>query len=136
MCFSIKREALRARIRGLKKALEEAAGQITGLSADAMEYGRLLREVRVREAVYQELITEYEQALIAEQAEEPHVYVLDEAMAPEKPISPRLGTNVALASFAGLVVSVVGVLSRMGLGGSEAAGKFAGEAEQERPAEK
>ena len=69
----------------------------------------------VREVMYQQLITDYEQALIAEQGEEPQVYVLDEAVPPEQPISPRLGTNVALAAFAGLIMSVLGLLSRRGL---------------------
>lgn len=113
--LQIKKEALRAKIQGLKHALTEAEEQVTGLSADAMEYGRLLREVGVREIMYQQLITDYEQALIAEQGEEPQVYVLDEAVLPEQPISPRLGTNVALAAFAGLIISVLGLLSRRGL---------------------
>jgi len=110
--LQIKKEALRAKIRGLKHALTEAEQQVAGLSADAMEYGRLLREVGVREAVYQQLITDYEQALIAEQGQEPQVYVLDEAVPPEQSISPRLGVNVALAAFAGLIISVLGLLSR------------------------
>ena len=67
--LQIKREALAAKSEGLTRALRAAEDAIKGLSAQAMHYGRLLREVRVREAVYQAVVNEYEQALIAEQAD-------------------------------------------------------------------
>lgn len=108
----IKREAVAARSEGLKRAIAEAEKGIMGLSVQAMEYGRLLRDVKVREAVYRAVVNEYEQARIAEQADEPQVYILDEAVAPEGASAPRVGVNMALAAFVAMIVGILWAMSQ------------------------
>lgn len=105
--LQIKRAALAAKHAGLKRAIGEAERGIIGLSAQGMEYGRLLREVKVRAAIYQVIGNEYEQALVTEQADEPRVYVLDEATPPEHSSAPRVGSNMALAAFGGMIISTL-----------------------------
>lgn len=110
--LQIKKEAVTARSEGLRRAIAEAERGIVGLSAQVMEYGRLVREVRVRETVYQAVVNEYEQALIAEQGDEPQVYVLDQAVVPERASAPRVGVNMGLAALAGMIIAILWALAQ------------------------
>ncbi len=131
--LQIKRQALAAKQDGLKRAIDEAERGIIGLSAQAMEYGRLLREISVREAVYQAVVSEYEQALIAEQAEEPQVYVLDEAVPPERASAPRVSLNMGLAGFAAMIVGLLWALSQGELPNIKLASSAPREVKEDQP---
>jgi len=124
----IKREAVAARSEGLKRAIAEAEKGIMGLSVQAMEYGRLLRDVKVREAVYRAIVNEYEQARIAEQADEPQIYILDAAVPPEGASAPRVGVNMALAVFVAMIVGILWAMSQPVPGGSGLASSASQEA--------
>lgn len=75
----------------------------------ALEYGRLLRELKVRETLNALLTSQYEQAKLAESRDTPTVQVLDPAIRAEKKSKPsiRLNTMVvgALAFFVGIFLA-------------------------------
>jgi tyrosine-protein kinase Etk/Wzc len=79
--------------------------QIDELPPLAMEYARLLRDMKVQEQVYQLLVAQYEEARIQENKDTPTVEVLDVASRPERKVRP-----VRWLFCASLVVAA-GVLS-------------------------
>ena len=62
--------------------------QIDQLPPLAMDYARLLRDMKVQEQVYQLLVAQYEEARIQESKDTPTVQVLDAASKPEKKVRP------------------------------------------------
>ncbi|TKS58696.1 MAG: LPS biosynthesis protein [Nitrospira sp.] len=75
----------------------------------ALEYGRLLRELKVQEALYSLLTSQYEQAKLAEARDTPTVQVLDPAIPAEKKSKPSVRLNMmvagALAFFVGIFLA-------------------------------
>ncbi len=110
--LQIRKEAVAAKIAGLKRVIDETEKDMMGLSVQAMEYGRLLREVKVREAMYEAITKEYEKSRIAEEGDEPRVHILDTAVAPEGASTPRVGINILLAAFVGMGVGVLWAMSQ------------------------
>jgi len=80
----------------------------TKLPEVSLEYARLYRDVKVQEAIFELLTQQYEQAKIMEVKDTPTVQVLDRASAPEKKTSPRRSRIVIFASFASLILGVLG----------------------------
>jgi len=72
----------------------------------ALELARLTREVKVQETVYTLLAQQREQAKVAEARDLPAVQVLDRAVPPEEPTSPRLGVTLTLGAFTGLILGI------------------------------
>lgn len=62
--------------------------QIDELPPVAMDYARLLRDMKVQEQVYQLLVAQYEEARIQENKDTPTVEVLDVASKPERKVRP------------------------------------------------
>jgi uncharacterized protein involved in exopolysaccharide biosynthesis len=62
--------------------------QIDQLPPLAMDYARLVRDMRVQEQVYQLLVAQYEEARIQENKDTPTVEVLDVAAKPERKVRP------------------------------------------------
>ena len=73
----------------------------------ALQYGRLLRELKVQETLYALLTSQYEQAKITEARDTPTVQVLDPPVPADKQIKPRPVFNAAVAALAGLCLSIV-----------------------------
>lgn len=73
----------------------------------ALEYGRAMRELKVQEALYGMLTSQYEQAKIAEARDTPSIQVLDAAIPPDNKSKPLIRVNVMIA---GLLALIVGVL--------------------------
>ena len=70
----------------------------------ALDYGRLLREVKVQETLYTLLTSQYEQAKLAEARDTPTVQVLDQAVPAEKKSKPSIRMNVMIAGLFSLFV--------------------------------
>ncbi|MGB9721760.1 MAG: GumC family protein [bacterium] len=70
----------------------------------SLEYARLLRDVKIQEAIYELLTQQYEQAKIMEAKDTPTVQFLDRASPPEKRSFPRRTLIVLFA----LLLSVFG----------------------------
>lgn len=62
--------------------------QIEKLPPLALQYARLLRDVKVQEQVYELLVAQYEEARIQESKDTPTVEVLDPARKPQKKVRP------------------------------------------------
>lgn len=73
----------------------------------ALQYGRLLRELKVQETLYALLTSQYEQAKITEARDTPTVQVLDPPVPADKQIKPRPVFYAAVAGVAGLCLAIV-----------------------------
>jgi len=69
----------------------------------SLEYARLLRDVKVREAIFELLTQQYEQAKIMELKDTPTVQFLDRASPPEKKSFPRRALIVLFAFFLSII---------------------------------
>jgi uncharacterized protein involved in exopolysaccharide biosynthesis len=72
----------------------------------ALEYGRLMRELKVQETLYTLLASQLEQAKLQEARDTPTVQVLDPAVPAEKKSKPSIRLNVLLAAVVALFVGV------------------------------
>jgi len=72
----------------------------------ALEYGRLLRELKIQETVYALLTSQCEQAKLAEARDTPTVQMLDEAVPAEKKSKPSIRLNVAISGFLALFIGI------------------------------
>ncbi len=124
IAWQVSKDTIEARISGLEAAIRRAEESVVELSDEALEYGRLLRTMKIKEALFETLASEYEQALIEEQATEPGFYVIDEPVVPEHPEGPGPVVKMALA---GVVGALVGWIWVMGTTGREKRRSEAGE---------
>ncbi|HEC79092.1 MAG TPA: hypothetical protein ENI34_08140 [candidate division WOR-3 bacterium] len=93
-----------------KKRDEFGAGfsiPLSELPEVSLEYARLLRDVKVQEAVYELLAQQYEQARIMEVKDTPTVQILDKARIPEKKSSPNRRLIALLALYCAVTFSVM-----------------------------
>ena len=72
----------------------------------AMEYLRLMRELKVQETLYALLTSQYEQAKIQEARDTPTVQVLDPAIPAEKKSKPSIRLNMMIAGVLALFVGI------------------------------
>ena len=73
----------------------------------ALEYGRLLRDVKVKETLYALLASEYEQAKYQEARDTPTVEILDLAIPAERKSHPINSLNTLMGAIAGMILSVL-----------------------------
>ncbi len=78
---------------------------IVDVPALAVEYGRLLRMLKVHETLYTLMISEFQQAKYSEARNTPTVQVLDPAVPPEIKSRPITSLNMLVAGFLGLACS-------------------------------
>ncbi|MGB3479107.1 MAG: GNVR domain-containing protein [bacterium] len=76
------------------------------LPEKSLEYVRLVREVKIQEAIYEILIQQYEQAKMMELKDTPTVQLLDRASPPEEKSIPKRGRIVIISAFWGFVFGV------------------------------
>ena len=79
---------------------------ITSVPALALEYGRLMRDLKVQETLYALLMAQYEQAKISEARDTPTVQVLDPAIPAERKSRPKILLNVLIAGVLSLFLSI------------------------------
>lgn len=72
----------------------------------ALEYGRLMRELKVQETLYTLLTSQLEQAKLAEARDTPTVQVLDPAIPAEKKSKPSIRLNMMIAGVLALFVGI------------------------------
>jgi uncharacterized protein involved in exopolysaccharide biosynthesis len=72
----------------------------------ALQYGRLLRELKVQETLYALLTSQYEQAKITEARDTPTVQVLDPAVPADRHSKPRLVLNLVGAALSGFCIAL------------------------------
>lgn len=72
----------------------------------SLEYARLLRDVKIQEAIYELLVQQYEQAKIMELKDTPTIQVLDYAVPPEKKSYPRRSIIIVTVFLIALVTGI------------------------------
>lgn len=72
-----------------------------------IEYARLMRELKVQETLHAMLVSQYEQAQLAEARDTPTVQVLDRAKPPTRKIRPSVRLNMMVAGATALFIGIL-----------------------------
>ena len=96
-----------ASLDALKSKQQEAEGNISTLSADSVEYMRLLRDKNITSEVYTNLVKAYENTRIQEAQESMDIQVIDAANLPREdmPAKPNKKLIVAIGFVLGIMIS-------------------------------
>lgn len=96
-----------ASLNALKAKQQEAEGNMSTLSADSVEYIRLLREKNITSEVYTNLVKAYENTRIQEAQESMDIQVIDAANLPREdmPAKPNKKLIAAIGFIAGIIIS-------------------------------
>jgi uncharacterized protein involved in exopolysaccharide biosynthesis len=108
-------EELKRQVRLLELGKNEKTGiaperqqhGMTHVPALALEYGRLMREMKVQETVFTLLTGQYEQAKMAEARDNPTVQVLDPGVPADRKSRPRVLLNSLVAGMAAFVFGTI-----------------------------
>lgn len=96
-----------ASLDALKAKQQEAEGNISTLSADSVEYMRLLRDKNITSEVYTNLVKAYENTRIEEAKESMDIQIIDAANLPREdmPAKPNKKLIVAIGFVLGIMIS-------------------------------
>jgi uncharacterized protein involved in exopolysaccharide biosynthesis len=97
------------------------AYQGSGMSGDAipsvgnipnlgLEYARRMRELKIQEAIFEQLTKQYEMAKLNEARDSSSLQVLDEAVVPTKKSKPMRSLIVVLATFTAFIIGIFAAL--------------------------
>lgn len=97
-----------ASLDALKSKQQEAEGNISTLSADSVEYMRLLRDKNITSEVYTNLVKAYENTRIQEAQESMDIQVIDAANLPREdmPAKPNKKIIVIIGFMVGCIASL------------------------------
>jgi len=88
----------------LENEIKETEAQVAKLPPIETTLGRIIRDLKVQETVYQLLRGEYESARIDEAKDTPRIQILDYAVVPEKKYKPSIKQNMVLSGIIGLFI--------------------------------
>lgn len=96
-----------ASLDALKAKQQEAEGDMSTLSADSVEYMRLLRDKTITSEVYTNLVKAYENTRIQEAQESMDIQIIDAANLPKEdmPAKPNKKLIVAIGFVLGIMIS-------------------------------
>lgn len=96
-----------ASLDALKSKQQEAEGNISTLSADSVEYMRLLRDQTITSEVYTNLVKAYENTRIQEAQESMDIQIIDAANLPREdmPAKPNKKIIAAIGFVLGIMIS-------------------------------
>ena len=97
-----------ASLDALKAKQQEAEGNMSTLSADSVEYMRLLREKNITSEVYTNLVKAYENTRIQEAQESMDIQIIDAANLPREdmPAKPKKKIIAAIGFVFGIMISL------------------------------
>lgn len=104
--LNVKKISLEAKLQGLDRLIQEYDAKLSKLPELSLEFSRLLRDLKLQEAIYTTLATQYEQAKISEARETTEIQVLDYAVPPEKHSKPNTMLNVLIGGVAALFLGI------------------------------
>jgi len=104
--LNVKKISLEAKLQGLDRLIQEYDARLSKLPELSLEFSRLLRDLKLQEAIYTTLATQYEQAKISEARETIEIQVLDYAVPPEKHSKPNTMLNVLIGGVAALFLGI------------------------------
>lgn len=96
-----------ASLDALKAKQQEAEGNMSTLSADSVEYMRLLRDQTITSEVYTNLVKAYENTRIQEAQESMDIQIIDAANLPKEdmPVKPKKKIIAAIGFVVGIIIS-------------------------------
>lgn len=96
-----------ASLDALKAKQQEAEGDMSTLSADSVEYMRLLRDKNITSEVYTNLVKAYENTRIQEAQESMDIQIIDAANLPREdmPAKPNKKLIIAIGFILGVMIS-------------------------------
>lgn len=97
-----------ASLDALKSKQQEAEGNISTLSADSVEYMRLLRDKNITSEVYTNLVKAYENTRIQEAQESMDIQIIDAANLPREdmPAKPNKKLIIVIGFVIGVMISL------------------------------
>jgi len=90
----------------VKQALTEAEQEAMRLSGKSLEFRRMERVTQQKAKYYEMLLSRYVESGLAKKLNTNNVRMLDRAVVPEVPFSPKLHINLAIAFALGLVLGL------------------------------
>lgn len=97
-----------ASLSALKSKQQEAENSMATLSADSVEYVRLLRDSKINNEVYTTLVKSYEQTRIQEAKQSMDIQIIDAANLPKEdmPAKPNKKLIIAIGFVLGIIISL------------------------------
>jgi len=95
-----------ARQAAIGRIVADVEREIAKLPAKEQGLVKVMRDVTVAQEIYIMLAKRHEEARISEVMQPTDVQVIDAAIAPEKPIKPKILLNIAIAAVLGLFLGV------------------------------
>lgn len=95
-----------ARVNALREVVEQYEKELALLPGQGLELVRMERQVQVDENTYILLTQKLEETKIAEAGQKEIVRVIDQAIEPEYPVSPRKTLNLLLGALIGLGLGI------------------------------
>jgi len=108
--------ALQAGIRKLQEEISRLSGfdkdgegipSIGNIPGVGLEYARRMRDLKIQEAVFEQLTRQYEMAKLTEAKDTSSVQVLDSAVVPIQKSGPKRSIIVILTTFIAFVMSIL-----------------------------
>jgi capsular exopolysaccharide synthesis family protein len=105
-------ESLDSQISSKSAVLSRFGSQLELIPAREVEYARLSRQQKLLEDIYTLLQTRLKEAEIRDAVTPADVRLIDEALVPTVPVSPRPLRNLMIATILGLLLGVAAALGR------------------------
>ncbi|HEX5726465.1 MAG TPA: polysaccharide biosynthesis tyrosine autokinase [Longimicrobiaceae bacterium] len=105
-------EGLDSQLASHETNVARFATEIQAIPSREVEFARLSREQQLVAEIYNLLQTQLKEAEIREAVESTDVRIIDTALVPDRPVSPRPMRNLALAAMLGLFLGVCLALAR------------------------
>jgi len=99
-------QATRRKERDLERALDDVQARGLGLGKLAIEYNRLLREREHNEKLYEMVLARTKETDLAQLLHFNNISILDEALLPEGPVSPKTRLIAVVALLLGLGLGI------------------------------
>lgn len=108
----IDQQSLIAKKRALMDVIAQYEGQFNEIPQKSIEYARLQRSRLSNEKLYLLVEEKYNEAAIKEQSEFGYIDIIDPAVVPDVPVSPKVRLNFILAVLVGIVLGLGLVIAR------------------------
>ncbi len=105
-------QGLTNQVSALREVARGFGGALNTLPKKEVQTARLEREVKVQQDLYTLIQTRLKEAEITRAMEDPSVRIVDPAVVPNSPVSPRPLLNLALSLVVGSLLGVVTALGR------------------------